>query len=63
MRSGWSGEQLHLKDVKIEVRQGLAAFYGQTDSQGYVTLKVAKNSDTKVCIQVEKRQPPRSPST
>ena len=53
MRSGWSGEQLHLADVKVEVRQGLAAFYGRTDSQGYVTLTVAKNADTKVCIQVE----------
>lgn len=53
MRSGWSGEELYLKDVKIEVRQGLGAFYGHTDSQGYITLYVAKNVDTKVCIQVE----------
>ncbi len=53
MRSGWSGEQLHLAGVKVEVRQGLAAFYGTTDAQGYLTLKVAKNSDTKVCIQLE----------
>ncbi|MBM4244302.1 MAG: hypothetical protein FJ148_10870 [Deltaproteobacteria bacterium] len=53
LRSGWSGEQIHLAGVKIEVRQGLAAFYAHTDSQGYVTLKVAKNADTKVCIQVE----------
>ncbi|HZR80719.1 MAG TPA: hypothetical protein VFD92_06460 [Candidatus Binatia bacterium] len=53
MRSGWSGEPLYLEHVKVEVRQGLAAFYGETDDQGYVTLFVAKNSDTKVCIQVE----------
>jgi len=53
MRSGWSGQPLYLAGLKVEVRQGLAAFYAETDSQGFVTLTVAKNSDTKVCIQVE----------
>jgi len=53
MRSGWSGEPIQLEGVKVEVRQGLAAFYAHTDSQGFVSLLVAKNSDTKVCIQVE----------
>jgi len=33
---------LYLSGVKVEVRQGLAAFYGDTDAQGYVTLEVAK---------------------
>jgi len=53
MRSGWSGQPLYLSGVTVEVRQGLAAFYADTDAQGYVTLEVAKNADTKVCIQVE----------
>jgi hypothetical protein len=53
LRSGWSGEEIKLSGVKVEVRQGLAAFYAHTDAQGFVTLKVARDSDTKVCIQVE----------
>jgi hypothetical protein len=53
LRSGWSGEEIRLSGVKVEVRQGLAAFYAHTDSQGFVSLKVARDSDTKVCIQVE----------
>lgn len=53
MRSGWSGEELKLADVKIEVRQGLAGFYDNTDANGHVRLTVAKNSDTRICIQVE----------
>jgi hypothetical protein len=53
MRSGWSGEELKLTGVRIEVRQGLGAFFGETDANGRVTLMVAKNSDTKVCIQLE----------
>jgi hypothetical protein len=53
LRSGWSGEEIKLSGVKVEVRQGLAAFYAHTDAQGFVSLKVARDSDTKVCIQVE----------
>jgi|GEM_PF-5519501 len=53
MRSGWSGRELKLAGVKVEVRQGLGAFYDHTDSEGRVTLTVAKNIATKVCIQVE----------
>jgi hypothetical protein len=53
LRSGWSGEEIKLSGVKVEVRQGLAAFYAHTDAQGFVTLKVARDSDTDVCIQVE----------
>ena len=53
MRSGWSGEQLHLSRVKIEVRQGLASFFEGTNDWGEVALSVARNSDTKVCIKVE----------
>ena len=53
MRSGWSGAELKLADVRVEVRQGLAGFYGQTDENGFVHLIVAKDSNTKVCVQVE----------
>ncbi len=53
MRSGWSGRPLYLDRVKIEVRQGLAAFIEQTNEAGFVALRVAKNSNTKVCIKVE----------
>lgn len=53
MRSGWSGEELELEGVKVEVRQGLAGFYGHTDADGHVRLTVAKNASTKVCIQLE----------
>jgi len=53
MRSGWSGEEIKLDGVKVEVRQGLAGFYGRTGADGRVSLKVAKNSDTKVCLQLE----------
>jgi hypothetical protein len=53
MRSGWSGEEIKLAGVKVEVRQGLAGFYEHTDANGYVKLKVAKNSNTKVCLQLE----------
>jgi hypothetical protein len=53
MRSGWSGEELKLAGVEVEVRQGLAGFYEKTQADGSVSLKVAKNSDTKVCIKLE----------
>jgi hypothetical protein len=53
MRSGWSGEELKLAGVEVEVRQGMAGFYEKTDANGFVSLKVAKNSDTKVCIKLE----------
>jgi hypothetical protein len=53
MRSGWSGEELKLGGVQVTVRQGFAGFYGHTDANGHVKLTVAKNSDTKVCLEVE----------
>ncbi len=53
MRSGWSGQELKLADVRVEVRQGLAGFYENTDANGHVRLKVAKNADTKVCVQLD----------
>jgi hypothetical protein len=53
MRSGWSGEEVKLDGVKVEVRQGLAGFFGHTNADGYVKLTVAKNADTKICIQLE----------
>jgi hypothetical protein len=53
MRSGWSGEELKVADVEVEVRQGLASFFERADENGFVSLKVAKNSDTKVCIKLE----------
>lgn len=53
MRSGWSGEEVHLEGVKVEVRQGMAIFIDDTNSTGFAHMKVAKNRDTTVCIQVE----------
>jgi hypothetical protein len=53
MRSGWSGRELKLAGVKVEVRQGLASFFEHTDVNGHVRLEVAKNSDTKVCVKLE----------
>jgi hypothetical protein len=53
MRSGWSGAELTLAGVQVEVRQGAAIFVKDVGSDGSVSLKVAKNSDTKVCINLE----------
>ena len=53
MRSGWSGNMLRLKKVKVRVRQGLASFSGTTDDYGRVTIKVAKGHEMQVCIETE----------
>ncbi|RIL07806.1 MAG: hypothetical protein DCC71_01600 [Proteobacteria bacterium] len=53
MRSGWSGSELALAGVEVEVRQGLGMFRGKTDANGHVRLTVAKNVATKVCVQLE----------
>jgi hypothetical protein len=55
MHSGWSNQEIFLKGVKVHVRQGLAGFYGTTDDQGRVTIQVAKNENTKVCVQAENK--------
>jgi len=52
MRSGWSGQPLYLSGVKVEVRQGLPVRSLRRHRRaGLLTLEVAKNADTKVCIQ------------
>jgi hypothetical protein len=55
MMSGWRGQELALAGVKVQVRQGLALFSGTTDAAGQVTLKVAKNISTQVCVEAENR--------
>lgn len=55
MKSGWSGQELMLKGINVHVRQGLAAFIDKTDAQGRVTLEVAKNANTEICLQAENR--------
>lgn len=55
MHSGWRDEELFLEGVTVHVRQGLASFFGTTDSEGRTRIKVAKNQDTKICIQAENR--------
>ena len=53
MHSGWSGADLQLSHMKIEIHQGLAEFTGETDESGHVSITVAKNAETNVCIAVE----------
>ncbi len=56
MQSGWSGEELCLKNVKVHVYQGLAGFYKHTDDNGYVKLTVSKNVDTKIYVETENKK-------
>lgn len=53
MQSGWSGQPLYLAGVKVRVRQGLASFSGTTNAVGMLSLQVAKNSATTVCVETE----------
>jgi len=53
MHSGWRNQEIFLAGMKVRVRQGLALFSGTTDSQGRVTIKVAKKENTRICIQAE----------
>jgi hypothetical protein len=53
MVSGWTGEVLVLDNVRIQVRQGIAAFYGHTDSEGRFHKTVLSGVDTRVCVETE----------
>jgi hypothetical protein len=53
MQSVWSGQPLYLKGMRVRVRQSLASFSGTTDDFGTVILKVAKNVETKICVEAE----------
>ena len=53
MVSGWSGEVLVLDNVRVHVRQGLAGFYGHTNSAGFFRKTILAGVDTKVCVETE----------
>ncbi|MGI9430788.1 MAG: hypothetical protein ACR2PQ_01155, partial [Myxococcota bacterium] len=53
MRSGWSGRELRPADMRVHVRQGLAAFYDHTDSVGRFRERVLQGVDTQFCIEAE----------
>ena len=53
MHSAWRGKELSLPGARVHVRQGLAAFYSHTDEDGHARLKVAKNSGSQVCVELE----------
>lgn len=55
MHSGWRDEELFLEGVRVHVRQGLASFFGTTDNEGRTTIRVAKNQNTKICIEAQNR--------
>ncbi|MGB5306907.1 MAG: hypothetical protein WBO57_11770, partial [Gammaproteobacteria bacterium] len=53
MTSGWSGNHLYLRDVEVHVRQGAGLFKKKTDGQGRVSIDVARDRDTQICVQAE----------
>lgn len=53
MRSGWKNTPLTLAGVRVRARQGLASFSATTDAAGQVTLSVAKNAATTICVDLE----------
>lgn len=53
MRSGWKNAPLLLAGVRVRARQGLASFSATTDAAGQVTLSVAKNANTTICVDLE----------
>lgn len=53
--SGWSGRPIALKNVKVRVRQSVASFTGQTDENGQVTVRIAKNNSSKICVDLENK--------
>lgn len=55
LMSGWRGQEITLTGVRVQVRQGLALFTGTTDAAGKVTINVAKNLKTRVCVEAENR--------
>lgn len=55
MRSAWRGHELMAAGMKVHVRQGLAAFFATTGAEGDVTLPVAKDRNTRICLQAENR--------
>ena len=55
MYSGWSGQKLYLKGTTVRIRQGFASFSGKTDEFGRVTIKIAKGSNSTVCIEAENK--------
>jgi hypothetical protein len=55
MVSGWSGQPLYLKGMTVRIRQGLASFTGKTDEFGRVNIKIARGSNSTVCIEAENK--------
>jgi hypothetical protein len=52
--SGWNaGAPLVLKHLPIKIYQGVSLFTGTTNASGFATVEIAKNSEAKVCIDLE----------
>lgn len=53
MLSAWQEQELTLAGVTVRARQGVASFSGKTGPTGQVTLSVAKNRDTRICLDLQ----------
>ena len=52
LQSGWAERAILLKNLRVKVYQGFAGFYGTTNANGTVQIKVAKGRSGRVCIEL-----------